>query len=141
VIKIIFCIILLSFSTLQSKEGGEIHLTIQETENDTGVIQMLLFNNKEGFPGTPEKALKRMSIPIKNKKATIILKGIEPGMYAISVFHDEDEDGEMKKNGIGLPLDKYGFSNDPTLIFGPPSFKKSSFEVKNKPIQVEINLR
>ncbi|MEN2281059.1 DUF2141 domain-containing protein [Algoriphagus sp. SE2] len=118
----------------------EIQLTILESLNDEGMIQVLLFDNKEGFPSNPEKALKSISLPIKNKKAEIILKGIKPGKYAISVFHDDDKDGKIKTNAIGIPIDKYGFSNNPTLLFGPPSFSKASFEVKNKPVKVEIRL-
>lgn len=140
-IQVILSFLLLSFSTFQTEKEVEIHLTIQETSNDLGMIQVLLFNHKEGFPSDPDKALKKMSLPIKNKKATIVLKGIKPGIYAISVFHDSDKDGKMKTNGIGVPIDKYGFSNNPTLLIAPPSFNKASFEVKDKLVKVEIELR
>ncbi|WP_296704171.1 DUF2141 domain-containing protein [Algoriphagus sp.] len=139
-IQVILSFFLLSISTFQSKNEGEIHITIQESLNDVGMIQVLLFNNKEGFPSDPEKALKSISLPIKNKKAEIILKGIQPGSYAISVFHDDDKDGKIKTNALGIPIDKYGFSNNPTLLFGPPSFSRASFVVKDKPVKVEIKL-
>jgi uncharacterized protein (DUF2141 family) len=141
VIQVVLSFFLLSLITFQSKKEGEIHLTIQEISNDLGVIQVLLFNSKEGFPSDQKKALKSLSLPIKNKKTNIILRGIEPGFYAISVFHDEDKDGKIRTNGIGIPIDKYGFSNNSTSLFGPPSFNKAAFEVKDTAIKVDIKLR
>ncbi|MBN3583242.1 DUF2141 domain-containing protein [Algoriphagus aestuarii] len=120
---------------------GEIHLTIEETELDGGNLQILLFDQKDGFPEDPEKALKQLIIPVRNKKGHIIIKDLKPGKYAITVFHDEDLDGKIKKNGIGYPLDKFGFSNNPSLLFGAPSFEKSSFEVGGKPAKIMIKLR
>lgn len=131
----------ISFSSFISPSNGEIHLIIEETEVNEGVVQVLLFNNKDGFPSEINKAIKKLSLPVVNKKAEIVLKDIDPGEYAFSVFHDQDMDGEMKKNQIGYPLDKFGFSNNPSLLFGPPSFSKASFKVKDKPVTVKIKLR
>lgn len=140
-IQIILSLFLLVVSTSQSKSEGEIHLSVLESLNDVGMIQVLLFDNKDGFPSNHKKALKSISLPIKNKEAKIVLKGIKPGRYAISVFHDDDKDGKIKTNAIGIPIDKYGFSNNPTLLFGPPSFYKASFEVTDKPVNVQVRLR
>ena len=122
-------------------DPGEIHLHIRETDNDQGNVLVLVFNQSTGFPSDPDKALMKLSLPLKGKKATITLPDIEPGKYAISVFHDEDGDGKMDKNSVGYPLDKYGFSNNPSSFFGPPSFEKAAFEVGTKPVRVDIKLR
>jgi uncharacterized protein (DUF2141 family) len=119
----------------------EIHLTIQETSNDFGKVQVLLFNNKDGFPSDPSKAIKKLSLALSNKTAKITLEEIESGTYAIAVFHDEDGDGKMDKNSLGYPLNKFGFSNNPSILFGAPSFEKAAFEVSSKPVEINIKLR
>ncbi len=139
--KLIFTLLLTISLGFDQVNPGEIHLTIQETEFDKGDLLVLLFDQKDGFPSDPEKALKKLSIPVKDKKGRLIIKDLKPGDYAITVFHDEDLDGEMKKNSIGYPLDMFGFSNNPSLLFGPPSFDKASFKVGDKPVKVLIKLR
>lgn len=120
---------------------GEIKLIINDTKENTGVIRVLVFNQAEGFPEEPKKAFKALSIPVKNSSAQTTISGLPPGEYAVSVFHDEDADGIFKKNAVGLPIDSYGFSNNPTLFFGPPSFSKCKIKVSDKAILVEIILK
>jgi uncharacterized protein (DUF2141 family) len=134
-------IFLISMITSEPQKGGEIQLIIKETKSDKGVIQILVFNQNEGFPGNPKKALKALSAPITNSLANVTIGDLPSGNYAISVFHDEDSDGNFQKNSFGIPLDKYGFSNNPTLYFGPPSFSKCAVAIKDAPLKVEISLR
>jgi uncharacterized protein (DUF2141 family) len=116
-------------------------LIIQNPKSNKGTIQVLIFNSESGFPDEPKKAFKDFSLPISNLSAKKTIDNLPPGIYAVSVFHDEDGDGKMQKNGVGIPVDRFGFSNNPTLFFGPPSFSKSAFSIKNTQTKVLINLR
>lgn len=139
--KILLLLFLItSWSPFQSGTG-EIKLIINDTQSNSGVIQVLIFNQADGFPEKPKKAYRALSIPVKNSSIQTTIKGLPPGDYAVSVFHDEDGDGVFKKNSFGLPIDSYGFSNNPTLFFGPPSFSKCKVAVNNKPVLVEIILK
>jgi len=63
---------------------------------------------------------------------------------AITAFHDSNGNGELDKNPIGIPTEKYGFSKNPTLGFGPPSFDQTSIPLSHlKSLQspIEIKLR
>lgn len=44
-----------------------------------------------------------------------------PGYYAVALFHDRDNSGSFRTTMLGLPAEGYGFSNNPTLRFGPPT--------------------
>jgi len=129
------------FSTFSTPGNGEIKLIIKDTKSNTGVIRVLVFNQADGFPEEPKMAFKALSIPVKNFAAETLIKGLPAGTYAVSIFHDEDGDGVFKKNSVGLPIDSYGFSNNPTLFFGPPSFSKCKVTVKDSPVLVEIILK
>lgn len=54
-------------------------------------------------------------------KVTLVFQGVEPGRYALQVFHDED--GNMTPN---IPPEGYAFGNDAVW---PPTFDKASFTV------------
>ena len=134
-------LIIFAFSGLFQTKNTEIKLLINDTKTNSGVIRALIFNQADGFPEEPGKAIKAISIPVKNSAAEITIKDLPAGDYAISLFHDEDGDGVLKKNSLGLPIDSYGFSNNPTLYFGPPSFSKCKVTLKDAPVLVKIVLK
>ena len=54
------------------------------------------------------------------------LTGLAAGNYAVSIHHDEDADGKLKTNFIGMPKEGVGISNNPG---GIPSFGKSQVQI------------
>ena len=50
-----------------------------------------------------------------------------PGYYAVALFGDENENGHFDTNFLGIPVEGYGFSNNPTLYFGPPKLRQVRF--------------
>lgn len=58
---------------------------------------------------------------------TVSFPSLPPGTYAVSVYQDENGNQKLDRNRVGLPAEPYGFSNNPSTLFGPPSFKKASF--------------
>ncbi len=57
----------------------------------------------------------------------------------MTVFQDLNANGKMDKNWLGIPKEPYGFSNNPKMSFGPPSFKDSLFKVfEGQKITVQI---
>jgi uncharacterized protein (DUF2141 family) len=135
-------LLLLLFYSLAMKDvNTPINLTIKNIKSDQGTIRILIFDKAFGFPEQVSKAVKYLSIPAKDFGKSVEIVDLPAGTYAISLFHDEDNDGELKKNRVGFPLDAYGFSNNPTLFFGPPSFSNCSFTVSSTPVKVEIQLK
>jgi uncharacterized protein (DUF2141 family) len=121
---------------------GTIEMVISETSSDKGVIQLLIFDQEKGWPETLDDAWKVVTLPIENGIAKKSIADVPVGKYSIIVFHDKDENGEIRKNKVGYPLDKFGFSNNPSLLFGIPSFEKCSQKVTpGKVTLFEINLR
>lgn len=110
-------------------DRGTIELVISGTATDEGVIQLLIFDQEKGWPESLDDAWKMATIPIKNGVARKTIADVPAGNYAVTVFHDQDEDGEIRKNKVGYPLDNFGFSTNPSLIFGVPSFSKCSQQV------------
>ena len=71
-----------------------------------------LYASAEGFPKDSQKAIRRDSSSISEKKASCEFPGIEPGTYAVSLFHDENSNGKLDTNFLGIPREGVGASND-----------------------------
>jgi len=72
---------------------------------------------------------------------TVEFNSIDVGTYAISLFHDENSNGEMDKNVLGLPLEGFGFSNNPSIGFSEPTFSECNFDIEaGQEVFVPVNL-
>jgi len=53
---------------------------------------------------------------------------LPPGAYALSLIHDENGNGRLDTR-LGIPREGFGFSNNPHIWFGPPSFSAARFMI------------
>ena len=86
----------------------------------------------------------RVKIPfwkVTTSEATVTLKDIPAGTYAIAVIQDKNSDGEHNTNLFGSPTEPYGFSNNVYGRFGPPDFEDVSIVIENgKILSITVNL-
>ncbi len=82
-------------------------------KNQTGEICLKLFGTSAGFPDNNERAVKRQCVKIAENPPTIVLKDIPSGSYAISLFQDLNGDHKLNRGSTGIPIEGYGFSNNP----------------------------
>ena len=121
--------------------GDEIRVTVKGLRNDKGRVGCSLFNGVEGFPRDREKEFREMWVPIHNGSAVCGFIGLPAGTYAVSVLHDENSDGKMDFNWIGMPTKGYGFSNDAKAMPLPPSFHAAGFEYDGRCLlSISINI-
>lgn len=70
--------------------------------------------------------------------APITFQNVDAGTYAVVIVHDEDNDGQMDTNFIGLPVEGFGASNNPVFL-GPPRFQSARFQVRgDKEVDVQV---
>ena len=58
------------------------------------------------------------------------MRDVAPGDYAVSVFHDENSNGKLDRNFMGMPKEGVGKSNDAAGHFGPPKYDDARFSYK-----------
>ncbi len=95
---------------------------IVNLESNKGVVIVDLLD-------TNEETVMDKTSEITDHTCTIVFKDLEDGTYAIRYFHDENNNGELDTNFIGIPKEGFGFSNDAFGKFGPKKFKEWLFEV------------
>lgn len=117
---------LLFFSTAYSQDAS-LKILADGFKTDKGQALYMIFENAEGFPKNLDKAYRSGKMNIKDGKATTNITGLQEGVYAVIIVHDEDNNGQLKTNWIGMPKEGVGNSNNPK---GFPSFSKSSFSLK-----------
>lgn len=113
-----------------TQTAAEATLTVQVTglRNARGRLSVSVYNDANGFPEVPAKALRRETVDIpRTLTAEAVFHGLPPGVYAVAVLHDENSNGKLDKNFIGMPKEGYGASNDPRPARRAPTFDEAKF--------------
>jgi uncharacterized protein (DUF2141 family) len=69
------------------------------------------------------------SMPAREGENVIAVPGVPKGTWAVLVYQDENGNGELDRNFIGIPKENYGFSRDAASKFGPPGFDEAAIQV------------
>ncbi|MCB2047848.1 MAG: DUF2141 domain-containing protein [Novosphingobium sp.] len=104
-------------------EGPKLDVTVTGLHSAKGQLVACLWREKPGFPSCEKSstALRRV-VPVSGETMHLSLPLPGSGRYAVTVIHDEDSNGKMKHNFIGMPAEGVGISNNPG---GMPGFDKS----------------
>jgi uncharacterized protein (DUF2141 family) len=108
--------------------------------SDKGQLLLRLYNQEEGFPTEPKKALREVKQAIVGGHTTVQLAGLPLGSYAVGCVHDENGDGKLERNFLGVPKEGVGASNDARGRMGPPKWKDARFELKPDGSRIQIHV-
>lgn len=120
---------------------GQIHVDIEGLRSDRGEVRCALYNSAKGFPKDPAAAQSQTSTPVSDKHATCDFDHVAPGTYAIAVYHDENSNGKLDTNFLGIPREGVGASNDAKGHMGPPKFHDASFSFTGTSIHLVIHIQ
>ena len=101
-----------------------LEITIKNIASGDGQIRVALFSNEQGFL---KAAVKTQEVKVSGNEAVCVFGDIEEGDYAVSAFHDLNNNSILDMNWVGMPTEPYVFSNDVRGTFGPPSFSNARF--------------
>jgi uncharacterized protein (DUF2141 family) len=128
----------------EAQSTGTVTLTVHVTgaRNAKGKIRAALFQGAKGFPNDASRAIRTQAADIDPQalSAQIVLTNLHEGVYAVSVFHDENMNQKLDKNFMGVPKEGYGASNNPKKKMGPPDFEEAKFQVSGQAQLLEIKL-
>ena len=122
---------------LGSLQETRLNLEILGIEEFNGSILVAVYDSKENF--LSQNVISSGQFEVKTK----LVKGhlsLPFGKYAISVFQDTNNDGELNANLFGIPKEPIGFSNNVRRTFGPPKFEQAviNFDSDNQLLKIEL---
>lgn len=130
----------LLFSSLFSLNAmaHELVLQVDQITKTKGVMMIALYNSAESYK-SDEKVFKGQKVAVTKNTLVVNFGDVPAGEYAIKLYQDENENGLIDKNTMGIPTEGYGFSNNSGAI-GMPSFDEAKVKITDKTI-MSIHLR
>lgn len=141
----ILSLLLLGIITTNTKtKTSSYSLTIKTAglENSEGTIIFALYNKDGSIPDQKiRKYYRKSNADIVDRKSEITFNNLPKGLYAVTIFHDENNNGKIDtKFMLPLPDEGVGFSNYEDFgLNNRPNFKNASFNIeKDTTIVVKI---
>ncbi len=93
-----------------------------------GQVLVCLTAQPDHFPDCQDDPqARRLKVPAAAASA-LRFEGLPTGHYAIALIHDENGNNKLDTL-FGIPREGFGFSRNPAIHFGPPSFSAAQFAV------------
>ncbi len=128
--------LIFSSPVLAQNNDHSIKVTVSNIKSNEGTIEIGLYKSKENFL---RKTYKAIRIKANKTGVHVLFENIEPGEYAISLYHDEDENKKLN-TFLKIPIEPYGVSNNAKGRFGPPQWENARFNVEDKIVVQNIRL-
>jgi uncharacterized protein (DUF2141 family) len=116
--------------TLQLDKGtSALRIEVAGVRSNKGTLGCSLHIDGEQFPGASRIIGGGQEHLANGGSVMCAWDELPAGTYAISVFHDENDNGKLDTNIVGAPVEGYGVTNNITYPMGPPKFDESKFDV------------
>ena len=122
-----------------SESPSTVLIEVTGFKNTRGTLNCRLFTKAADFPDGEGIVTSR--VPITGPNTSCSFSNVEPGTYAIAVVHDENGNGKLDKNFVGVPSEGYGVSNNKTYALSAPKWDESTFKLgatESKALQVKL---
>ncbi len=119
--------------------GGELSVTIRGIESGEGQLMIAVVSSEAAFNGESPAVLSVLIAP-QPGAVTFSTDALPDGEYGIRVMHDENGNGDMDSNMVGMPTEAWGFSNNAMGNFGPPGWADIRFTLNGAAAQtIDLN--
>jgi uncharacterized protein (DUF2141 family) len=113
---------------LSPTQPASVKVKVTRVSSKNGEIMAALFSSERGFPHNSSTAFKVARATPVNGIAVLEFGNVPKGTYAVALFHDTNNDGELNTNMLGIPKEGYGVSNNVKNLFSGPGYKQCAFQ-------------
>ena len=115
-------------------------IRVVDLRNHNGDLIFGVFDQPKGFPSVKENSVNWQVKPASANVVEFTAK-LAPGRYAASVLHDENRNGKMDRDAVGIPLEGYGVTNNPKPRLRAATFNQALFELPPNGATLTISIQ
>jgi uncharacterized protein (DUF2141 family) len=122
---------------LVSAQTASLQVSVNNIKSKKGSIRIGLFTENEFL----KTAFEGKIVKATTDGVTVVFENLKEGVYAVSVIHDENENGVLDTNKLGIPKEGFAFGNNAMGTFGPPAFEEAKIEIHDQPVKQELKMK
>jgi uncharacterized protein (DUF2141 family) len=110
-------------------------INVENIKSTKGFLYVALHNSETTWM---KQGIQGQKLPVTEKVVKVVFRDLPAGDYGITLYQDENDNGYIDKNTLGIPTEPYGFSNNGGG-FGPPGFNDAKVNLtENKQITIYL---
>lgn len=95
--------------------SGELTVTVTDIRAAEGTLMVSVADSDAAW-NNQAKPVAATKVNAAKGEVTLKFPGLPDGKYAVQVMHDQNDNGKLDSNFLGIPSEGYGFSNNPNLL-------------------------
>lgn len=103
------------------------NLTIENLRNGKGTVMLTLYPDDKARFLKPMGSLYVTQVAARAGTVQACIFLPQQGGFGLALYHDENANGRIDRNGLGIPKEGFGFSNNPRIFMSAPGFKSVRF--------------
>ena len=134
----IACLISSGLAALPAR-AADLNIKVTDVRAQQGSLRIAVIDSAAGWSdgGKPVAGTVRKA---QGAEETFHFPNLPPGRYAVMVMHDQNDNGKLDSNFMGMPIEGYGFSNNPAVM-RKPTFEEARFELETAGSAITVRLR
>lgn len=109
-------------------DGRPVRVVFENVNPPTGKIWVSLCTRQE-LPKRDKGGCSGQALIAAAEGASHVFSGAAPGVYVVTAYHDENDNGALDFDTRGIPAEATGNSGNAVGSFGPPTFDQMKFEL------------
>lgn len=126
-----------SFTLAGPAAASDVQVRVLNVADDAGSVRVALCVVEQWLK---PNCMLGARAPAHRGVVTVTVRDVQPGTYGVLAHHDRNDDGEVNRNFVGLPIEGIGFSRDAPMRFGPPRFADAALQVAAKGAVIDVTL-
>lgn len=128
-----------SATPVNAAQAASLVIKLSGMTSDTGSLVFAMWSGPENW--LEADPLREGVVPIISGESEITLTDLAYGEYAVSVYHDRNDNGKLDTGLFGIPKEPLGTSNDAKIRFGPPKYEDAVFTLDQPTLTIHIPVK
>ena len=136
---LVFVVLFGNIPLVAAGEENSLRVEVSGLQKADGNIYVTVYDSDDTWLGEEFVIQEKVSIAEARVDDLVHVElSLPQGEYAISIYHDSNDNGDLDTNWIGIPKEPVALSNNAKPRFGPPKYKDAVFTLGAEPVTQRI---
>ena len=123
----------------EAERTGNLFIQVSNIQEAQGTVWVGIYDSQGAFLHKEQAILKHE--PIRQTGQLLVqIDDLPYGTYAVALFHDQNNNGELDLNWLGAPIEPFAFSAPLASNWRLPKFAEVAFPFRHSGQQLQMQL-